>query len=71
MTDDGIQHIPVAVLQDFCVQIFQACGVAEDDARLGAEVLIAADLRGVASHGVAHLRRNGRSQQISRWAGRA
>ena len=34
--------------------IFQACGVPEDDAALGADVLVAADLRGVDTHGVSN-----------------
>jgi len=44
-------------LKDFCARAVQKVGVSEQDARITAEVLVAADLRGVASHGVAHLRR--------------
>lgn len=44
-------------LKDFCVRMFARAGVAEQDARIAADVLVAADLRGVASHGVAHLKR--------------
>jgi L-2-hydroxycarboxylate dehydrogenase (NAD+) len=44
-------------LKGFCVQVFQKLGVLEEDARITADVLVAADLRGVDSHGVARLRR--------------
>ena len=44
-------------LKEFCAQVFQELGVTEVDARITADILVAADLRGVASHGVAHLRR--------------
>jgi LDH2 family malate/lactate/ureidoglycolate dehydrogenase len=44
-------------LKDFCVRAFQKIGIPEEDARITAEVLVTADLRGVDSHGVARLRR--------------
>jgi len=44
-------------LKDFCVQVFQKMDVPEEDARITADVLVTADLRGVNSHGVARLRR--------------
>ena len=44
-------------LRGFCVRVFQNMGIPEEDARITAEVLVAADLRGVDSHGVARLRR--------------
>jgi LDH2 family malate/lactate/ureidoglycolate dehydrogenase len=44
-------------LKGFCVRVFQKMGVPEEDARITADVLVAADLRGVDSHGVARLRR--------------
>ncbi len=44
-------------LKDFCTRVFQKLGVPEEDARITADVLVAADLRGVDSHGVARLRR--------------
>ena len=44
-------------LKDFCVQVFQKLGVYEQDARITTDVLVTADLRGIASHGVARLRR--------------
>ena len=45
------------VLSDFCARAFEKLGVTEEDARITAQVLVAADLRGVFSHGVAHLKR--------------
>ncbi len=57
MTEDGVRRVPAAGIQDFCVRVFEQLGVSAADARITADVLVAADLRGVASHGVAHLRR--------------
>lgn len=39
----------------FCAEVLQACGMAEEDARIGATVLVDADLMGIDSHGIAHL----------------
>lgn len=47
----------VNTLTDFCVQVFQNMGVPEEDARITADVLVLADLRGIESHGVSRLRR--------------
>jgi LDH2 family malate/lactate/ureidoglycolate dehydrogenase len=44
-------------LKDFCVRVFREIGVPDEDARITADVLVAADLRGIDSHGVARLRR--------------
>jgi L-2-hydroxycarboxylate dehydrogenase (NAD+) len=48
--------IPVATVQDFILDVFQKLGVPPDDARICADVLIAADLRGIESHGVGRLK---------------
>ena len=53
---DGRTLIPADVLRDFCGRVFRKCGVLADDARVAADVLVAADLRGIPSHGVARLR---------------
>ncbi len=45
------------LLEDFCARVLTATGVPEGDARITAEVLVTADLRGINSHGVARLRR--------------
>ena len=50
-------QIQAEALTDFCVRVFQKMGIEERDARITAEVLVMADLRGIASHGVARLRR--------------
>ena len=42
-------------LRRFVALVFEALGVAAEDARIAAEVLVAADLRGVDSHGVVRL----------------
>ena len=44
-------------LSDFCVQVFRELGVLEEDARITADVLVQANLRGIDSHGVARLAR--------------
>ena len=51
-----IAYIPVDVIQDFMVDVFQALGVPEDEARICADVLITSDLRGIESHGVGRLK---------------
>jgi L-2-hydroxycarboxylate dehydrogenase (NAD+) len=43
-------------LHEFCRRVFRHLDVPEDDARLAADVLSAADRRGIDSHGVARLR---------------
>ena len=43
-------------LHEFCAAVFRRLGVPEDDAALAADVLSAADRRGIDSHGVARLR---------------
>jgi len=44
-------------LRRFCIQVFERLEVPNGDARIVADVLVAADLRGIDSHGVARLRR--------------
>ena len=44
-------------LTDYVTRVFVALDVPAADARVTADVLVAADLRGVDSHGVARLRR--------------
>lgn len=51
------ERVEAAALTDFCCRAFERMGVDAGDAGITAEVLVAADLRGVVSHGVAHLRR--------------
>jgi LDH2 family malate/lactate/ureidoglycolate dehydrogenase len=47
---------PAEVLREFSARLLAAAGVPPDDAALAADVLLAADLRGIDSHGVARLR---------------
>lgn len=42
-------------LRETAVSIFEKMGMPRDDCRLGADVLITADMRGVASHGVSNI----------------
>ena len=51
-----LAYIPVEVIQDFMLDVFQGLGVPEDDARICADVLITSDLRGIESHGVGRLK---------------
>ena len=51
------RRVPVKSLTDFCQHALERVGVEPIDAAITAEVLVTADLRGVASHGVARFRR--------------
>jgi L-2-hydroxycarboxylate dehydrogenase (NAD+) len=46
---------PIEVLRDFCVRVFMHFRVSESDATQAADVIAAADLRGIDSHGVARM----------------
>lgn len=52
---DGLTY-PADALHDFSAAVLEVAGVPSDDAALAADVLVAADLRGIDSHGVARLR---------------
>jgi LDH2 family malate/lactate/ureidoglycolate dehydrogenase len=56
MAEMGSTVLPEALL-DFCVQVFEKAGVTSEDARVTADVLVQANLRGIDSHGVARLAR--------------
>jgi L-2-hydroxycarboxylate dehydrogenase (NAD+) len=47
---------PWPALHEFCARVFRHLGVPDGEARLAADVLSAADRRGIDSHGVARLR---------------
>ncbi len=53
---DGVR-VWAEPLKEFCVRVFTRLDVPEEDARITADVLVQADLRGIDSHGVARLRR--------------
>ena len=57
MTDENGIRVEPEVLKAFCIRTLQRMDVPEEDARITAEVLVSADMRGVSSHGVARLRR--------------
>lgn len=46
---------PADALRDYMTRVLEAAGLACDDAAIAAEVLLAADLRGVESHGIIRL----------------
>jgi len=52
---EGTVRFPADFIRGFIVRAFRALGVPEDHARVTAEVLVSADLRGVRSHGVGRL----------------
>jgi L-2-hydroxycarboxylate dehydrogenase (NAD+) len=47
---------PVEALREFCARVFMHFGVSKSDAAQAADVLAAADLRGIDSHGVARVK---------------
>ena len=57
MTTVTEERINVDALRDFCTEVFKKMGVDPDDARVTADNLVTADLRGIHSHGVARLKR--------------
>jgi LDH2 family malate/lactate/ureidoglycolate dehydrogenase len=52
---DDVRLVDAQQLNAFTARAFEQVGVASQDARIAADVLVAADLRGVESHGVARL----------------
>jgi len=53
---DKIVYIDVKTLQSFVNDVFRSLGVPVADARICADVLVASDLRGIASHGIQRLK---------------
>lgn len=51
------QGVRAETLRHFCQQVFERLEVPEEDAAITADVLVAADLRGIDSHGVVRLKR--------------
>jgi len=72
MTDASV-YVPVNRLTDFMIDALLKMGVPPGDAEIVAEVLLAADLCGVRSHGVAHLKmyhermKMGLQLPVTRW----
>ena len=57
MSNQAELRVRAEALKSFCVQVFCKMDIPEKDAGITADVLVAADLRGIESHGVARLRR--------------
>ncbi len=49
-------HLPVNVIENFIVDVFEGLGTPREDARICADVLIASDLQGIESHGIGRLK---------------
>ncbi len=56
--DDIAVRVEESKLRAATEAVFKKCGVPEDDARLGADVLMFADLKGVDTHGVSNMLRS-------------
>ncbi len=57
MADDAGVRVMAEPLKAFCVRVFEKLDVPTEDGQVAADNLVAADLRGISSHGVARLRR--------------
>ena len=57
LSDDEAIRVPIDSLRSITEEIFIKCGVSEKDAKLGADVLMFADSRGIDTHGVSNLLR--------------
>ena len=57
MPEEARVVVGVESLSEFCTSVFVKLGVPPEDAAITTEILVAADLRGIDSHGVARLRR--------------
>ncbi|MCE9596151.1 MAG: Ldh family oxidoreductase [Planctomycetes bacterium] len=55
MSSPEIRVFPSEYLREFSTRVFMHFGVPKNDARIAADVLAVADLRGIDSHGVARL----------------
>lgn len=55
--NEMVPRVRPEALKRFCEGVFQTLGVSQQDAQITTDVLVAADLRGIDSHGVARLRR--------------
>jgi L-2-hydroxycarboxylate dehydrogenase (NAD+) len=55
-TDDNVVYVDVATIESFIRDTFLAMGTPKKDADLVAKILIAADLRGIESHGIGRLK---------------
>ena len=54
-TQTALLRFDVQTLERFCRDVLIACGLGEEDAAQSAQVLLAADVRGIPSHGIGRL----------------
>ena len=52
ISDDEAIRVPIDSLRTTTEELFLKCGVSEEDSKLGADVLMFADSRGIDTHGV-------------------
>ena len=64
------QRVNVAALHDFTARLFEAAGLSAEDAGIVSDALVTTDLRGIDSHGVAHIPRYIRGLQNGSLNGR-
>jgi LDH2 family malate/lactate/ureidoglycolate dehydrogenase len=55
MNEEKVYRVEAGELRAFCVEVFRRLDLAADDAEQAAGVLVAADVRGIPSHGVGRL----------------
>ncbi len=55
MCSADVKRYPIEQLSEFVVRVFRKFEIPQDDAELAADVLAAADLRGIDTHGVARM----------------
>jgi L-2-hydroxycarboxylate dehydrogenase (NAD+) len=53
---EEINYLPVNVIHDFMIQVFERLGTPPEEAHICADVLITSDLQGIESHGVGRLK---------------
>ena len=54
---ENVERVPANTLKSFCTEALEKLNVPREDARIVANVLVEADLRGIDSHGVARMSR--------------
>lgn len=52
---EGTVRFPSDIIHEFIIAAFRTAGLPEEHARLSADVLLSADMRGIRSHGTARL----------------
>lgn len=56
MSNEKVYWINFETMHNFMVDVFTGVGVPEEDAKICADILIAADMRGIDSHGIGRLK---------------